>query len=346
MMNYEMFKGIVESEFKSFLTDEYKDMEVRIGKTNKVNRNLDSITLVPPKKDGASKTISPAIYVNDMYDHYKKCEDLQLVLKQAAEKMMIAIKQGKDMLPLVENLMEAKDKIVFQLINAVQNEEMLKNVPHREFQDLAIVYRIVVKMDPSDGMATAMITNDLAKAMGLTEEELFKLAAENTKTLLPVKIQSMSEVLRGIFAKDGMPDEVIDSMMPDEMSDDMQMYVITNAYNVNGAGSMLYEKELGELADKVGSDLYILPSSIHEVIAIPDMGRDPKELADMVQQINMSQVDLAERLSNQVYKYDRRERKLSLATDTPHKRLDGMNIAVAEPKMIYDADKPKDNPKR
>ena len=28
MMNYEMFKGIVETEFKSFLTGEFKEMEV------------------------------------------------------------------------------------------------------------------------------------------------------------------------------------------------------------------------------------------------------------------------------------------------------------------------------
>ena len=338
MMNYEMFKGIVEAEFKGFLTGEYKDVEVRIGKVNKVNRDLDSVTLVMPKKDGASdKSISPAIYINDMYESYKQSEDLQLVLKQAAERMMSAIEKGNEMMPMVEDLMSSKDKIVFQLINAAQNEEMLKNVPHREFQDLAIVYRIVVQITPDEGIASAMITNDLAKAMGLSEEEIFNLAAENTKKIFPVKIQTMAEVLKGMFEKNGMPEEMIEEMIP---QDEMQMYVITNTYNMNGAGAMLYEKEIAELADKVGGDLLILPSSIHEVIAIPDMGRDPKELADMVREINASQVNLSERLSNQVYKYDRKERKLALATDTPYKRLDGGDIA-AEPKMIYDPGNPK-----
>ena len=47
----------------------------------------------------------------------------------------------------------------------------------------------------------------------------------------------------------------------------------------------------------------------------------------------MDQVALEERLSNQVYHYDKDLRKLSLATDTPNKRLDGI---VAEPPMVYE----------
>ena len=78
-----------------------------------------------------------------------------------------------------------------------------------------------------------------------------------------------------------------------------------------------------------------MPSSIHEVIAVStDLG-NPNELAAMVAEINMDQVSLQERLSNQVYHYDKDLRVLSMATDTPNKRLDGM--AVAEPALIYEA---------
>ena len=96
---------------------------------------------------------------------------------------------------------------------------------------------------------------------------------------------------------------------------------------------MLYENELHTLAEHLETDLYILPSSIHEVIAVSAELGDPNELAQMVAEINMDQVDLSERLSNQVYHYDKDLRKLSLATDTPNKRLDGI---VSEPPMVYD----------
>ena len=60
---------------------------------------------------------------------------------------------------------------------------------------------------------------------------------------------------------------------------------------------------------------------------------DPYELAQMVAEINMGHVELADRLSNQVYHYDKDLRKLTMATDTPNKRLDGI---VAEPPLMYE----------
>mgnify|MGYP006986453969 CR=1 FL=1 len=80
---------------------------------------------------------------------------------------------------------------------------------------------------------------------------------------------------------------------------------------------------------------FIFSSSVHEVIAVSsDMG-SPEMLAQMVVEVNMQEVSLDERLSNQVYHYDKDFKKNSpLATDTPNKRLDGI---VAEPPLVYDA---------
>lgn len=108
-----------------------------------------------------------------------------------------------------------------------------------------------------------------------------------------------------------------------------------NEQGINGAVSMLYEDKLHELSERLDSDLYIMPSSIHETIAISATSMDPEELAMMVQEVNMNEVSLGERLSNQVYHYDKDLRTLRLATDTPNKRLDGI---VADMQMIYSAD--------
>ncbi len=109
-----------------------------------------------------------------------------------------------------------------------------------------------------------------------------------------------------------------------EIPPEQTMWVISNEKGINGAVSMLYENELHELAESLESDLYILPSSVHEVIAVSsDMG-SPEMLAQMVAEVNMQEVALEERLSNQVYHYDKDLRKLTLATDTPNKRLDGI----------------------
>ena len=122
--------------------------------------------------------------------------------------------------------------------------------------------------------------------------------------------------------------------MAGEQEPERTMWVISNERGTCGAASMLYEDKLHRLAESVGTDLYILPSSVHEVIAVSAEMGGPEELARMVAEINMDQVELGERLSNQVYRYDKDLRKVTLATDTPNKRLDGI---VAEPEPVHEA---------
>ncbi len=326
MMKYEIFKEVVADTFKDYLPEQYRDMDVKVVSVNKVNRVMDGINLIGGQED---KLVSPTVYINDMYDHYQMCNDFREAIRTGAERMVKAFDHCPEA-PKVE-LAEAKDNIVFQLVNTEQNKAMLEDVPHREFQDLSIIYRWVVKMD-SEGIHSSVVRNGLAEELGLTEEQMFNLAVENTRRMLPPSIKSMNDVICEMLVQDGMPKEIAE-MMIGEMPADKTMYVISNDRGINGAISMLYEDKLHTLAMEVESDLYILPSSVHEVIAVStDMG-DPNELAEMVSEINMDQVALEERLSNQVYHYDKDLRKLSLATDTPNKRLDGM---VAEPPLIYE----------
>ena len=326
MMNYEIFKEVVAEKFMDYMPEQYQGMRLRVEPVNKVNKVLDGITLVG---SGAGRNVSPTLYINHMYEHYLETENLQEVLQSAARRMDMAFKEMPEVGDV--NLESAKDNIVFQVINTLQNEDMLRDMPHREFQDLSIIYRWVVKMD-ENGIQSSAIRNNLAEQLGMNEEQLFKCAVENTRRIFPPTVKSMNDVIREMFISDGMPAEVAD-MMIGEMPEDKMMWVISNDRGINGAGSMLYEDNLHKLAMKLETDLYILPSSVHECIAVSTNVGDPYELAEMVSEINMGQVALEDRLSNQVYHYDKDARRLTLATDTPNKRLDGM---VAEAQLIYD----------
>ena len=328
MMNYEIFKEIVAEKIKDYLPENLSGMDIKANSTQKVNVALDAITLVNNEE---GQKISPTIYINHLYDEYKRTEDLERCLSNAANLLAKGYADRPESIPNLK-LEEAKDSIVFQLINTEQNKEMLADMPNRSFQDLSIIYRWVVnKRD--DGIESTVINNSLAKTLGVSEEQLFNLAVENTKRIFPPVVKSMTEVIRDMFMSDGMPAEIADMMIGD-MPEDRAMWVITNQNGINGAASMLYENNLHELAEKLETDLYILPSSLHEVIAVSVNMGDPNELAEMVAEINMEQVDLQDRLSNQVYHYDKDLRKLTLATDTPNKRIDGI---VAEVQLVYDA---------
>lgn len=329
MMDYEIFKEVTAEKFKDYLPDNMKDMRLDIRPIEKVNEKLDAITFY--NEQVGKPQVSPTIYINDMYREYTHTNDLEGTFHHAADKVAAAVRMAGELLPDADiDWSNAKDRIVFQLINTEQNKEMLSDMPNRPFQDLSIIYRYVAQIE-KDSLMSIKITKDMAERLGFSEEQLFHLAAENTRKLMPPKIRTMNEILHEILAKEGMPPEMADSFIGD-IPEDMMMWVISNEQGLNGAASMLYEDNLQKLATDLKSDLYIMPSSIHEVIAVPaDMG-SPEELAAMVAEINMDQVELSERLSNQVYHYDKDLRKLTLATDTPNKRLDGI---VAEPAPIY-----------
>ena len=324
-LNYEEFKEKIKDDIKDYMDEKYKDCGVVIRKVNKTNREVDGLNMLDIP---GLKNATPTLYVNDLYEKYEKIGDYEEVARMAAETMEYGIKSFNSQIK--EECLDTsklKDKVFFSLINAEQNRELLNTVPHREFEDLAIVYRWNIGSD-SMGTYTNLVNNDLAEKEGLTENDLYNAANKNTKELFPVLVKNMNEVISEIIFGDSelsgeMEEEFKEVMM--ETQDERSMYVITNESKLFGAASMLYEEPLHELAEKIGSDLYILPSSIHEVIAVSADFGSPDELAEMVYEINMDQVDINDRLSNQVYCYDKDLRTLRLATDTINKSLDDVD---------------------
>ena len=329
-LNYEEFKEKIKDDIKDYMDEKYKDYGVVIRKVNKTNREVDGLNFydIPGLKNA-----TPTIYVNNLYEEYERTGNYEEVVRMAAETMERGIKSFNDEIKAeLLDTSRLKDNVFFTLINAEQNREILKTVPHREFEDLAIVYRWNLGND-SLGTYTNLVDNDLAKKEGLTENDLYNAANKNTKELFPILVKNMNEVISEIiFGESGIDEEMQKefSEVMQETPDENCMYVITNESKLFGAASMLYEEPIHELAEQVGGDLYILPSSVHEVIAVPADFGSPEELAEMVYEINMEQVDINDRLSNQVYHYDGDLRTLRLATDTINKSLDDVDLGARE----------------
>jgi len=317
MMNYELFKEIVIENFKDYMPEEYKDGKVIIHQVIKVNQILECINLILYNNENIS--ILPNIYISSMYEHYNECGNLQKVFQTATDRMIQAFMNTPHIVQEL-NFDRMKDNVFMVLVNTEQNKSMLDNVPHREFHDLSIIYRWLFNKS-IDNIQSAIIENPLAEAFGMDEEALYGAAVMNTKRLFPISVQNMNDILRESYMENGMPDKMID-MIIGEVPEEQTVWVISNESRINGAASMLYEEVLYTLAEQLERNLYIMPSSIHEVLAVSAAMKDPNELAQMVSEINRAQISLDKRLSNQVYLYDKDLRKISLATDTPNNRLD------------------------
>ena len=116
-------------------------------------------------------------------------------------------------------------------------------------------------------------------------------AYENTGKLLPYELKTMKAVIQ----------ELTDTESEDK--EDV-MYVLSNRSRSYGAAAILYKGRLEGIGE-------YLPSSVHEVIIIPQSAAPgQEELSDLVTEINTTQVDAEEVLSNHAYYYDRKKKKL------------------------------------
>jgi hypothetical protein len=200
-----------------------------------------------------------------------------------------------------------KSKIAIKLINYEKNKTLLQDVPHIRFLDLAIVFYCLITMDEEVGNATILIHNSHLAYWNVTLEELFAIAKENTRKLLPEKISDMNDMLQELSKR-----QLISApMLADE--ERYPMFVLTNERNLHGAACILYDDLLKQYAAQADTDFYILPSSIHEVILIPTTEDTcQEELSEMVMEVNASQLLEEEVLSDHAYYYSRKTNEITM----------------------------------
>ncbi|MDD4111750.1 MAG: DUF5688 family protein [Herbinix sp.] len=288
------------TSFVSFIKDEVTDRmgqgyNIRLFKVMKNNAlELDSLVVL---KEG--ENIAPNIYLNAYYDSYIEGTPLTEILDR------LCMVYSNCAIPIVQpdfeySLELMRSYIFFRLVSLERNKKLLTQVPHFKYLDLALTFHCLVRSE-EEGIGTIRITNEHIETWGISCDELRELAEENTKRLFPPVIKTMGEVIQGLLYKDE-DEEILDFMSKDE--DIYPMYILTNQKGINGASCMIYKDVIKEFAQLIKSDIYILPSSIHEIILIPLEGSEDKErFKRMVIDINSSQVPADEVLSDSVYMY-------------------------------------------
>ena len=293
-------------EYREFLENVRKEVESRYDSNvsvplNHVMKNngteLDGITIM--EKD---KNIAPTIYINSFYDRYREGVSLKAVVSE----IIRIYNQNKNSINInadyFENYENVRKTIVYKLVNYQKNKKLLEDVPYKRVLDLAVVFYCLIEQRKGVS-ATALIHNEHLRIWNVTEDEIYNDALKNTPVLLAGSIVPMSKILSEIAGTAPVDN---DEKVCEYTGEDI-LYVLTNSSRVNGAACILYDNLLKKFANDVHSDLYILPSSVHEVIIVPKKNAfDKSELADMVREVNEQGVSQDEILSDNVYEYNRK----------------------------------------
>lgn len=304
-MEYGRFLAEVKQLVQEKIGDEYEVGIRKVPKNNGVMLDGLSINL----KIGS---LAPVVYLNAYYEQLGSNMTLTEIVAD-----IVSIYKSHIGLPVhtadaLSNFENIKSKVVFKLIKAETNMELLGDIPHVRFLDMAIVFYLL--LDTSEiGQMTALIHNNHLRVWNITEEEVYSLAKINTPRLLPARIKSMKEVMLEMLA--AQFEEIVEPDILGELLEDMPdkspLYVFTNQQGVNGAGCILYEDCLAEFAQKHNSDIIILPSSVHEVLLAADRGDMVYEdLEEMVKHINREEVPEEDVLSNRIYRYSLSEKMI------------------------------------
>lgn len=303
-MDYEVFKETFTEDLKEKLYERgIEDVSMSFHNVEKANVSYESLIVSQGDNNiGASFNIEAA------FSEYQRTGDYAGILAEST----LVIVQGLENIPSVDvaeltNYGAMKDKLSIEVISADANAELLAKIPHENIEDMAVVYRFVLESNEA-GRSSVLVTNELMNCMGVSHEQLKADALENAPKIRPVMIQGMSG-----FMREMMGEEAFEMFGFPEMQNEM-MYVATVPDKSFGAGVLAYQDFMDQAAEKLGGDFYILPSSIHEILLVPDEGgMDADSLRDMVQDVNATQVSPEEKLTDNVYHYDAKDKIFELA---------------------------------
>ena len=296
-MTMDVFAGTVKEAMKVYLGDGFRISIQKVVKNN--NHVLTGMTVA-----GEGSNIAPTFYLDDAYNDYLNGRDFVDIMSALIRSFEEHRAPEEFDTSLVTDYEKAKDRICLKVVNTERNEELLSDVPSVPFCDLSVIFYIKLP-EVSGQEASVTVRNALMDSWGIDTDTLFEVAKYNTPRLLPGNVCSMESILPGLFYDE--PGDFIATGFDDiRPANDFGMYVATNNAKLHGASVFLYDNLLSGFADRIGADFYILPSSIHELIFLPDTKMmDAEALRDMVMAVNSSEVMPEEVLSDNVYHYSR-----------------------------------------
>jgi len=310
---YEKMRKDVERE----LADANRQCEVILKTMTKRNDiNMTGLMVVTE-----GEPVSPTLYLGEFYDQYREGRDYADILNQVVG--MIREADPPKLVP--EQLLDfdqIKDNVFIRVADRKQNQHWLKDKLYHVVDDLACTYHLWFKY--LWYVASISIGQAHLDAWGVTADEV-RAVAESNLLRENVQFRDMNDVLKTYLEESG--DETLQCYTEDfSVSEPGGLYVLKTDRECYGANVILRKDVMKRISKRFNDDFYILPSSQHEVIVISVKQSPPFEaLQRMVKEINEEEVEPQDRLSDDLFYYDRERGRVMKAKEYYAEKL-GMSI--------------------
>lgn len=334
-LSFPEFCEYIRDNISSYLPAGLELKNISIREINKNNGQIfHALCFAIP-----GQNISPTIYLDSFYDSYHKgLNSLNTNLESVSNLIVKSIPKANLDIEFFTDFNKVKDNLYCKLINTYKNEKLLDDVPHKNMEDLSIVYYF--KFPSTDVVgefknASILIHDSHMQHWGVSLDELHDCALKNVcnQTLV---FKSIKDYLMGLYGQEG-------TSFPEEFLDlDVPMYILSNKDGLFGANCVLNEDFMSDLSKKMDGNFFLFPSSIHEMIVLRVNPEDMNigivnQYKEMVSQINSTEVIPEEVLSSSVYMYDSVKKSLVYAEDMIEKRMNeqdkSLDLNQAQPVM-------------
>ena len=291
-MSFEEFKSWTADSIIGMMPAEYEKAEVKIHDVEKPGARYTGLTV---RKTG--QMMAATVDLDKMYSIYQSGAPEEKILLAMAE---IAAMQPPGPVAAdlgFEDYEKVKDRLSIRLLSLQTVHEMLESIPHRIIGDMALAYSVVACRGESD-LWTMMVSNELLKEWKITEEQLHEDALASSMALFPVSLDTMSSII----SKASGPLHA--------EAEGPEIMVISNRVCMYGASAILYPGVLSMVETEMGEGFYIVPSSVNEMLLVPEsLVADPEELLRTHLMVS-SQTDPSERLSYRIFRFDSQSGRL------------------------------------
>lgn len=290
-MDFNVFTDNIVNVLQQRMGHEY---DVKVTKVTK-NNDIELTGVVLMKE---SDNLSPTIYLDGLFEEYQDGAYIEDLAEQIIRLYKEQLPAGRLDMDFFRKFEQVKDRIFYKLVSYDKNRKMLEKLPYYKWNDLAIIFYYAME-EERIGRASITIHHQHLKMWEQSLDTLYAVAQENMKKSMPELLVSMKDLL----------EETTGLKMGEDTY--LPMYVLTNQEKVYGAAAMLYSEHMKKLAERWQTDLLILPSSIHEVLLLPDDGQNEYAFyRQMVEEVNTTQVEPEEVLSYSLYRYCREKAEI------------------------------------
>jgi hypothetical protein len=285
-MDFERFKEWAIEDISSRLPEDYNDAELYYQEVKKYGGCYTGLFLRKP-----GSIVSPTVNMEQFYGFYLNGAAKEELGSVMANMLQYHVMENDLDMDWVSEYEKAREHLFVCLSNAEANPAFLEGVPYMKNADLALTCHILSEI-PGEGYVGTVVNDSLLEEYGIDRDELFSESLKNSALIMPEKVE---------FAKDLLGD--IDGR---EREDPFyKMLIITNEKHYRGSAVLFYPGVMEKAAMMLEGSYYIIPSSVHEVLAIPaDPVLDVSDLRELVVEANLMHVPKEEKLSDNVYYYD------------------------------------------